>query len=145
MTGFLLIEVMIALAVAAVTLSALIRFQVDLYHAGALAAQRADALAIAASRIEALQSAVRAGDFPPESGVEIVQAMPDGESLASGIAYVREWTVTAADGVLLIDVTARWVGGEGLAHVVALSSAAVPAAALVSGRDALKPEYIGLP
>ncbi len=145
MAGFLLIEVLVALAIAAVTLAALVRFQVDLYRAGAQAAQRADALTVAASHIEALQGAVRAGGLPPERGVEMVHASPDGEPLASGIIYVREWTLTASDGVLLIDVTARWEGGDGLAHVVALSSAALPGAALDSGRVAVRPEFIGLP
>jgi Tfp pilus assembly protein PilV len=143
--GFLLIEVLVALVITAVATAALVNFQLELYRAGALAAQRTDALSVAAVRLEALQGGIRAGSEQPESGTESVDAMADGEPFASGTVYLTEWTLTAAVGVVMVDVTARWEDRDGRAYVIALSSAAVPLAALGSGMLAVKPEYIGLP
>ncbi len=133
-----------ALAVAAISLAALVGFQVELYRSGALASQRTDALAVAADRIESLRTALRAG-AAPESGAESVQTAPDGEPLPSGTVYESEWSLTSADGVMMVDVTVRWEDAGGRTHVVALSTAAEPHAALASGAAAIKPEFIGLP
>lgn len=143
--GFLLIEVLVALMIAAIALSALVRFQVELYRAGALASQRADALMIASGQMESLQAGVRAGMLTPSGGTDSVQTAPDAEPLSSGAVYVREWSLTAADGILLIDVMVRWDGADSRDHVVALSSAAQPHAALAAGVVAAKPDFIGLP
>lgn len=143
--GFLLIEVLVALTVAAVALAALIRFQVEIQRAGTLAAQRADALMIAAGQIESLWAAIHAGETGAAGAVDQIDHGPDGEPLASGTVYLREWTLSAANSVVWINVVARWEGGDGTAHAVELSSAATMGAAFDSGLVAVRGEFVGLP
>lgn len=143
--GFLLIEALAALTVAAIGLSALIRFQVEVQRAGMLAAQRVDALAVASMQLESLQAAIHVGDISTAGGVDAVDLGPDGEPLSSGVVYTREWRLTPADGVVWIDVSAEWAAGDGGMHRVMLSSAATADAARDSGHLAARGEFIGLP
>lgn len=143
--GFLLIEALAALTIAAIGLSALIRFQIEVQRAGVLAAQRFDALAVASMQLESLQAAIHAGDISAAGGVDAVDLGPDGEPLSSGIVYTREWRLTPADGIIWIDVSTAWATGNGETHRILLSSAATADAARDSGNLAARAAFIGLP
>ncbi len=143
--GFLLIEVLAALTVAAIGLAALIRFQVEIQRAATLSVQRADALAIAAMQLETLRAGVHAGDIIAAGGVDEVDQGPDDEPLPSMTVYTREWRLTPVDGIIRIDVSASWTGAGGEVFDVTLCAAATGGAARSSGLLATRAEFIGLP
>lgn len=144
-TGFLLIEVLAALTVAAIGLAALIRFQVEIQRAATLSLQRADALAIAAMQLETLRAGIHAGDVVAAGGIDEVGQGPDDEPLPSATVYTREWRLTPAGGVVYIDVSASWTGAGDETFQLTLCSAATAGAARDSGLLAMRTEFIGLP
>lgn len=143
--GFLMIEALAALAIAAVGLSALVRFQIEVMRTGMIAAQRVDGLAVTVIRLESLQAEIHAGGIAATDGADIVDLGPDGEPLSSGVVYTRVWRLTPADGIIWIDVATEWTGGDGETHHIRLSSAATAGAARDSGNLAAETEFVGLP
>lgn len=122
-SGYLLIEVLITLAITAVTVSALVRFQVELHQGAALAAQRSDALMLAAAKMEVLTTRLHAGTAIPADGAD------------SGPLHDRQWTLSASghdDRLIRIEVTVDWQGIDQQSHQIRLTGLAEPAASLLA-------------
>lgn len=128
--GFLLLEVLIALLIVTLALSALIRLQIEIRQTGNAAGEHALALGLAVDRLEDLTSMVRSSTTPgPLSGLEVLSTGPDGEPLPAAVIYHREWVMSPGDGVMQIDVTVDWPGRDGRQQRIMLSTRAQPAAA----------------
>lgn len=130
--GYLLIEVLIALLLAAGLLPALVALQLGLYRDGRLAAERSIAAAHAEHGLESLFGRLRAGeDIPPATGLTDPEELPP--------RYWRSRSVAPMQQVTALEVVVAWPEPDtGPPRRVALPARAQPAAAADSGRAATR-------
>jgi Tfp pilus assembly protein PilV len=149
--GFLLVEVLITLSISLLALSALIRFQGELFQDDALARARNQAALLAEQRLETLYSVI------PAAGPETV---PDGSDAWSAdlaavdtgadpgaAVYTRTWStsIDATTALARIEASVSWNDPAGHAYDVRLATLA-DTAAITYGAPALVAEdFIPLP
>jgi Tfp pilus assembly protein PilV len=149
--GFLLVEVLITLSVSLLALSALIRFQGELFQDDALARARTQAALLAEQRLETLYATI------PAAGPDTV---PDGsDAWAADLAavdagadpgaavYTRTWStgIDTATGLARIEARVSWNDPAGHVYDVHLATLA-DTAAITYGAPALMDEgFILLP
>jgi Tfp pilus assembly protein PilV len=127
--GFALVEILIAMTIALLTLSALVHLQRELIRTGLTARELGAAAALAEDRSESLLSQARGGFAAPAGGAEQTALEPGG---AEGL-YSRSWSSIASDRAADFEVTVEWPsGGDGRLDV-RISSASELAGALASG------------
>lgn len=115
MRGYLLIEALIALAIAAGILAALIALQLDLQRHARLAAERGFAAGWAEHSGEALLGRIRAGDDPNmDAGDHFWPTTAITDPAQSPPGYWKRWSVTPAPAPLsmpdlsTIEVVVTW-------------------------------------
>ena len=136
--GYLLIEALIALLLAAGLLSALVTFQLGLTRDGRLAAERSVASAYAEHGVESLLGRVRAGAASEGAGIDALPMTEPADPAEAPPSYWRRSSVTAIGGSMAIEVTVAWPDPDaGPLRRVRLLAAAQQAAAAESGRAAI--------
>lgn len=107
--GFSLVEVLVTVAVLAIALLALARFQGNLLQESGHAKTRTEAMNVAQDRIEELRTFANQAAF---------SALTAGSDTVSGVSetFTRTWTITpdaAQPNVLLAQVTVTWPNRDG--------------------------------
>ena len=135
--GYLLIEALIALLLAAGLLSALVTLQLHLLRDSRLAAERGFAAVHAEAAAEALLGGIRAGAALDADGEDTwPSSAPDGDD--AGFEYRRRWSLTAAPGLTTAEVTVSWPEPDASPpRRLAFTFSAQPSAAAESGQAAI--------
>jgi Tfp pilus assembly protein PilV len=118
--GYALIEVLITLAVSLISLSALARFQGELFRGDAAARARSQAVLLAEQRLESLHAALTAEGIEAVAGGSdewTSDLSPAGDEDAA--RYSRTWSVVEDDATATaqIEVTVEWNDPDGAATV----------------------------
>lgn len=132
--GYLLIEALIALLLAASLLATLITLQLRLAGDGRLAAERGFAAVYAEAGAEALLGDIRAGAALDSEHEDSRQAStPEGED--AGFEYRRRWSLAPGPGLIAAEITVAWPEQDSEPpRRLALTVSAQPSAAAESGQ-----------
>lgn len=144
--GYLLIEVLITLSVSLLALSALIKFQGELFQGDTLARARSHAAFLAEQRLETLYAAI------PGAGVETTSTGTDtltadlSPAVDTTAAYTRSWTVTAGGeaGTAQVEVTVTWTDPADNSYDVRLASLIDPVAVSFGAPGLVARDFIRL-
>jgi Tfp pilus assembly protein PilV len=136
--GYLLIETLIALLLAASLLSALVTLQLHLLRGSRLATEHAIAAVHAEATAESLFGSIRAGEAPGDGEDHTQAVAPDGSN--AGFEYQRRWSVMTAAGLTQGEIVVAWPDEDSAPpQRIALSISAQPAAAIASGQASVAP------
>jgi Tfp pilus assembly protein PilV len=118
--GYALLEVLITLGVSLVALSALVKFQGELFRGDATARARSQAVLLAEQRLETLHAALTAGGVEAVAGGSDAwtsDLIPAGDDAAA--RYTRTWSVAGDDvtATAQIEVAVEWSDPNGAATV----------------------------
>lgn len=147
-SGYLLLEVLITLSVSLLALTALVKFQGELFRSDLAARARIHAAFLAEQRLEHLFVTIRSEGLEAAPGgtdaldAELALAAP-----AEAARYTRSWSVDADPeaGTAQLEVTVSWADLADNLHEITLASCADTAVAAYAAPVLAHRDYILLP